>query len=122
MNIVPSEFPAKWLEEVFTNKNYDMTIIDHAEPMDIAIYAQPGYYFNYHNEKFNALVEQAFATADEGKRDDLLGQAQRILAEQVPALYLFDLPFLNVEAAKLRGMWKNQPIPECDVTEAYWAD
>ena len=122
MNIVPSEFPAKWIEEVFTNKDYDMTIIDHAEPMDIDIYSRPGYYFNYHNEKFNAVVEQAFATADEAKRDDLLGQAQRILAEQVPALYLFDLPFLNVEAAKLRGMWKNQPIPECDVTEAYWAD
>ncbi len=123
MNIVPSEFPAKWIEEVFTNKDYDMTIIDHAEPMDIDIYSRPGYYFNYHNEKFNAVVaKQAFATADEGKRDDLLGQAQRILAEQVPALYLFDLPFLNVEAAKLRGMWKNQPIPECDVTEVYWAD
>jgi len=43
-------------------------------------------------------------------------------AEQVPALYLFDLPFLNIQAAKLRGMWKNQPIPECDVTAAYWAD
>ena len=122
MNIVPSEFPAKWIEEVFTNKDYDMTIIDHAEPMDIDIYSRPGYYFNYHNEKFNQIVAQALATSDEAKRDGLLGDAQRILADEVPALYLFDLPFLNIQSAKLRGMWKNQPIPECDVTEAYWAE
>jgi peptide/nickel transport system substrate-binding protein len=121
MNIVPSEFPAKWIQEVFTNTDYDMTIIDHAEPMDIDIYARPKYYFNYHNPEFNRIVTQAFATSDEKKRDQLLGEAQRILAEQVPALYLFDLPFLNIQNAKLKGMWKNQPIPECDVTEAYWA-
>jgi peptide/nickel transport system substrate-binding protein len=121
MNIVPSEFPAKWIQEVFTNTDYDMTIIDHAEPMDIDIYARPKYYFNYHNPEFNRIVTQAFATSDEKKRDHLLGEAQRILAEQVPALYLFDLPFLNIQNAKLKGMWKNQPIPECDVTEAYWA-
>ena len=67
-------------------------------------------------------MAQALATSDEAKRDELLGQAQRILADEVPALYLFDLPFLNIQSAKLRGMWKNQPIPECDVTEAYWAE
>ncbi len=122
MKIVPSEFPAKWIEEVFTNADYDMTIIDHAEPMDIDIYARPKYYFNYHNPKFNAVVDEAYATADPGKRDRLLGEAQRILAHDVPALYLFDLPFLNVQNAKLKGMWKNQPIPECDVTEAYWSE
>jgi peptide/nickel transport system substrate-binding protein len=122
MNIVPSEFPAKWIEEVFTNTDYDMTIIDHAEPMDIDIYTRPKYYFNYHNEKLNVVVAEALATAEETKRDKLYGAAQRILAEDVPALYLFDLPFLNVQSAKLRGMWKNQPIPECDVTEAYWAE
>jgi peptide/nickel transport system substrate-binding protein len=122
MNIVPSEFPAKWIQEVFTNTDYDMTIIDHAEPMDIDIYARPKYYFNYHNPKFNMIVAQALASSDETKRDKLMGEAQRILAEEVPALYLFDLPFLNVQNAKLKGMWNNQPIPECDVTEAYWAE
>src|SRR5262249_29817007 len=122
MNIVPSEFPAKWLQEVFTNTDYDMTIIDHAEPMDIDIYARPKYYFTYSNPKFAALVKEGMATADAKKRDELWGEAQRILAEEVPALYLFDLPFLNIQNAKLKGLWKNEPIPESDVTEAYWAE
>ena len=40
----------------------------------------------------------------------------------VPALFLFDLPILNIWNAKLKGLWTSQPIPECDVTEAYWTE
>ena len=30
MNIVPTEFPAKWVSEVFTGGDFEMTIIAHA--------------------------------------------------------------------------------------------
>jgi peptide/nickel transport system substrate-binding protein len=122
MNIVPSEFPAKWIEEVFTHTDYDMTIIDHAEPMDIDIYTRDKYYFNYHNDALNKVVAEATVTADEAKRNALYGEAQKILASDVPALFLFDLPILNIWNAKLKGLWTSQPIPECDVTEAYWTE
>ncbi|MCC5972929.1 MAG: ABC transporter substrate-binding protein, partial [Rubellimicrobium sp.] len=38
---------AQWLEEVFTNRNFGLTIVSHTEPMDIGIYANPDYYFQY---------------------------------------------------------------------------
>ena len=88
--------------------------------MDIAIYARPNYYFNYDNPKFNAIVAAAEKTADDRERDRLLGEAQTILAEDVPALYLFDLPRLNVWSAKLRGLWPNEPISQLFVRDAYW--
>ena len=50
LKIVPTEFPAKWIEEVFRNKDYDMTIVSHTEPLDIDIYARDTYYFNYKNK------------------------------------------------------------------------
>jgi len=53
LNMVPSEFPAKWIDEVFLKKDYEVSIIDHAEPMDIDIYSRPTYYFGYHNPKFD---------------------------------------------------------------------
>ena len=34
---------------MFKGKNYDLTIISHVEPLDIGIYAKPGYYFGYDN-------------------------------------------------------------------------
>ena len=40
------QFP-QWLEQVFKNKQFDMTIISHTEPLDINIYADPNYYFQY---------------------------------------------------------------------------
>ena len=120
LNIVPSEFPAKWIDEVFIKKDYEMSIIDHAEPMDIDIYARPGYYFNYKNPAFNAVVASAEKTADDAERARLYGEAQKILASDVPALYLFDLPRLNVWNAKVKGLWENEPISQVYVRDASW--
>jgi peptide/nickel transport system substrate-binding protein len=120
--IVPTEFPAKWIEDVFKAKNYDMTIVAHAEPLDIDIYARPTYYFSYKNERFNALMAEVAATADEAARNAKYQEAERILADDVPALFLFQLPKLGVWDARLKGLWQNTPIPSNDVTKAYWAE
>jgi peptide/nickel transport system substrate-binding protein len=122
LNIEPSEFPAKWIDEVFIKRDYEMSIIDHAEPMDIDIYSRPGYYFNYKNPKFNDLIAAAEKSPDDSERDKLYGEAQNILADDVPALYLFDLPRLNIWTAKLEGLWENEPISQLYVRDAYWAD
>jgi peptide/nickel transport system substrate-binding protein len=122
LKIVPTEFPAKWIEEVFRNKDFDMTIVAHTEPLDIDIYARENYYFNYKDDKLKAAVAEASKTVDEKARFAKYAEAQRILAEDVPALFLFQLPKLGVWNAKLKGMWENTPIPSNDVTEVYWVD
>src|SRR5919112_250831 len=122
LKIIPTEFPAKWIEEVFRNKDYDMTIVAHAEPLDIDIYARDTYYFNFKNDRLKALVAEAGRTADEKARFAKYQEAQKLLAEEVPALFLFQLPKLGVWNAKLKGLWENTPIPSNDVTEAYWVD
>jgi peptide/nickel transport system substrate-binding protein len=122
MNIEASEFPAKWIDDVFIKHNFDMTIVDHAEPMDIDIYSRPTYYFQYKNDAFNDLIAKASVNADEAQRSALYGDAQKILAEEVPALYLFDLPRLNIWDAKVQGLWENEPISQVYVRDAYWAE
>jgi peptide/nickel transport system substrate-binding protein len=122
LKIVPTEFPAKWIEEVFRNKDYDMTIVAHTEPLDIDIYARDTYYFNFKNDRLKALVAEAGRTADEKARFAKYQEAQKLLAEEVPALFLFQLPKLGVWNAKVKGMWENTPIPSNDVTEVYWVD
>ncbi len=122
LTIQPSEFPAKWIDEVFLKHDYEMTVIDHAEPMDIDIYARPTYYFGYHNPAFDAVVAKAEQTSDQSARDEAYGEAQRILAVDVPALYLFDVPRLNVWHAKLRGLWTNEPLPQVLVRNAFWSE
>lgn len=122
LKIVPTEFPAKWIEEVFKAKDFDMTIVAHAEPLDIDIYARDGYYFNYRNPAFKALIADIATTTDETARYDKYRQAEKMLAEDVPALFLFQLPKLGVWNAKLKGLWESSPIPSNDVTEVSWSE
>jgi peptide/nickel transport system substrate-binding protein len=122
VKVVPTEFPAKWIEDVFKAKNYDMTIVAHAEPLDIDIYGRDNYYFNYANPKFKALMADIALTTDDAARNAKYREAQMMLAEDVPALFLFQLPKLGVWNAKLKGLWENSPIPSNDVTGAFWVD
>ena len=122
MSIVPTEFPAAWIADVFKKRDFDMTIVAHAEPLDIAIYARPDYYFGFHSSTFDAAVATAERATDSAKRDAAYGDAQRILAEDVPALYLYVIPKLGVWNVKLQGLWADEPIPSNDLTDVRWAE
>ena len=122
LKIVPTEFPAKWIEEVFKAKDFDMTIVAHTEPLDIDIYGRDNYYFGYRNDAFRALIADIAKTPDETARFAKYREAEKILAEDVPALFLFQLPKLGVWNAKLKGLWENSPIPSNDVTGVSWSE
>jgi len=121
LEIIPMEW-AQWLEQVFTNKEFDLTIISHTEPDDINIYAREDYYFNYQNPKFNEVMAELDATAEPEKRKELYGKAQRIIAEDAVNVFLFQLPKIGVWDAKLEGMWENMPIQANDLTKVRWVD
>jgi peptide/nickel transport system substrate-binding protein len=122
MTIETTEFPAKWVADVLKAGDYDMTIVAHAEPMDIDIYARDPYYFHYKNPAFNEILAKVEATSDPAEQDKLYGEAQTILAEDVPALFLFVMPKLGIWDAKLKGLWENEPIPSNVLSEVYWEE
>jgi peptide/nickel transport system substrate-binding protein len=113
---------AQWLEEVFKGKDFGLSIVSHTEPMDIGIYANPDYYFQYDNPDFQALIEELTATADPAARSDLLAQAQTMIAEDYVNGYLFELAYTSVVKTDLQGMWENQPTASVDVTALSWAE
>ena len=121
VELVPVEW-AQWLSDVFKAKNYDLTIISHVEPMDLDIYARDDYYFDYHSDAYKAVMTELAATTDEAKRLELIGKAQRILADDCVNVFLFLLPKTGIWNAKLKGLWDNAPIPVNDLTEAEWTE
>jgi len=112
---------ADWLKNVFTNKDYDLTIISHVEPNDIGAWAKDGYYFNYHSDAFNKTMADLNAATDPDKRKALLGQAQKILADDYAAGWLFELAKVGVYNKDVQGAWANAPIPAVDLTAVSWA-
>jgi peptide/nickel transport system substrate-binding protein len=119
--LVPIEFP-QWLDQVFRNSDFDLTIISHTEARDLDIYARDKYYFNYHSDAYKALYKQYQETIDPKAQLDLLAQLQRRLSEDEPNVFLYALAKVGVSNAKLRGLWDNAPIPANDVTGVSWAE
>jgi peptide/nickel transport system substrate-binding protein len=111
---------AQWLSEVFTDKNYDLSIVSHTEPNDIGIFARDGYYFNYKSDAFNGIMAELDVTADPAKRAELIKAAQKQLADDYAAGFLFELAKPMVQNAKLKGMWENAPTQATDLTGVYW--
>ncbi|MBI3710769.1 MAG: ABC transporter substrate-binding protein [Proteobacteria bacterium] len=110
----------QWLTQVFRERQYDLTIVSHTEPLDINIYARDDYYFGYVNPAFKDLIARIDRTLDDGERNRLYGEAQRMIATDSVNVFLFQLPKLGVWNADLDGLWENSPIQANDVTQAYW--
>ncbi|MER8904397.1 ABC transporter substrate-binding protein [Mesorhizobium sp. M0772] len=121
LEIIPVEW-AQWLDQVFTKKDYDLTIVSHTEPNDIDIYSRKDYYFNYDNPAFDKIIAELNLTSDDAKRNTLLGEAQKILADDAVVGFLYELPKVGVWDAKLQGLWENAPIQANDLTKVKWAD
>ena len=68
---------------MFTNKDFDLTIVTHTEPMDIGIYARDDYYFDYDDPVMQALMAGLDATTDPAKQTEILQAAQEQLAERL---------------------------------------
>lgn len=113
---------AQWLQEVFKDRNFDLTIVSHTEPMDIGIYARDDYYFQYGDPDFKAIMDELNDTTDPDKRTELLQQAQKKIADDAVNAYLFQLAKTGVANAKIKGLWENSPTQANDMTQVYWED
>ena len=113
---------AQWLETVFRGKDFGLTIVSHTEPMDIGIYANPEYYFQYDNPAFQELMTNLNATTDPEARTALMGDAQRMISSDFVNGYLFQLAQLSVAKAGVQGLWTNAPTQATDLTAVSWAD
>lgn len=109
---------AQWLDQVFQNKNYDLTIVSHTEPLDIDIYARDDYYFQYQNDAFNEIISKLRGENEENLRNSLLQQAQRIIADDAVNVFLAQGPKIAVWRKEVSGVWINAPLQANDFTKA----
>src|SRR4051794_29525937 len=112
---------AQWLSGVYGNRNYDMTIISHVEPFDLGNFAKPDYYWNYQNPKFNEIYDQIKTAQRRADRARLLGDAQRLLAQDCVHAFLYQPQWVTVANKNLKGLWKDMPIFCNDLSAMSWA-
>jgi peptide/nickel transport system substrate-binding protein len=113
---------AQWIDQVLRNRNYDLTVVSHVEPMDINIYANPNYYFGYDNEEFQSIIKRIEQSSNEQEISALYKLAQRKIAVDAVNGYLFQMGKFGVWKKGLKGMWRDYPIRSNDFRDVYFSD
>lgn len=109
----------QWIDRVFKNADFDLTVIGHSEPFDIDIYANPKYYFRYDNPKFQETLKKAEMEPDPKLRRDLYVALQKMITEDAVNGFLFVMPSLPTMKKEVMNWWKDYPMTAQDVTEVW---
>lgn len=107
------EFPAVWLEDVFQQHDYQMSIILATEARDVlTIYNNPDYYIGYDNTTIAPIAAKADA-GTEAEYADGMKQVVRTIAEDAASVNIFMFPNIVVASSTVQG------IPQNALTEAF---
>jgi peptide/nickel transport system substrate-binding protein len=109
-----------WLDRIFKQKEFELTMIGHAEAWDIGIYANPKYYFQYDSQEFRDAYAKALKAPNEAEKAKWFGRCQEIIAEDAVNGFLFLSPSLSAMKVELMNWWKNYPTIALDCTEVWW--
>jgi peptide/nickel transport system substrate-binding protein len=110
---------AQWLGGTFKG-NFDLTIINHVEPLDYMQYANSAYYWGYDNKDYRDLTAKFAATGEVKERAKLFADIQKkIAADQVNA-YIFNPAQVAVSRKGLKGLWASSPIFANDMSSVSW--
>lgn len=118
--IASAEFPAVWLDKVFTKHDYQMSVILAVEPRDLlATFNNPDYYIGYDNSEIAPIA----AAADTGTEEEWIEgmkQVAEITANDVASLPLFLFPNVVVADAALDGIAANAVTESLELAGLRW--
>ena len=113
---------AQWMSGVYGQKAYDLTIVSHVEPLDFGNFARPNYYWGYESKAFNELWAKINATIKPDERNKLMADAQKLVAEEAVAAYLFQPTGITIANARVKGLWKDAPLSANDLAAISWGN
>jgi peptide/nickel transport system substrate-binding protein len=118
--IESAEFPAVWLDKVFTKHNYQMSVVLAVESRDLlTMFNNPNYYLGYDNSKIKDVAAAA-DSADEAGYTSGMKQVARTIAEDAAADALFLFPNIVVAKAGVTGVPANSVTEALDLSAIGW--
>lgn len=108
-----------WIQRVFSQADYAMTIIGHVEANDIGNYANPRYYWRYNSPRFQQLFTQYLRAPNQTKACEALAAAQRLLAEDAAGVWTMSLPALGAYRARVQNWPDGFLSPGISVAEVW---
>jgi peptide/nickel transport system substrate-binding protein len=97
------DFPT-WLNDVYVNKDYELSFVLHTEARDFENWADPDYYYTYDNPEVADLYAQSLAATDESEAAELLADAARLVSEDAAADWLYNGASVVAVGTNITGM------------------
>ena len=110
---------AQWLGGTFKG-NFDLTVINHVEPLDYMNYADAAYYWGYDSKGFRDLAAKHAAATQAKERTQLFGDMQRMIAKDAVNVFLFNATNTAVYRKGLKGLWSSSPVFANDMSAVSW--
>ena len=109
-----------YLEQVYFGRNYELTALGHTGRLDpdpfLNRYVSDSKenYMNYHNPRYDELVEEGAVSTDPARRKEIYAEMQRILADDAVAVYLL-APLSAIGLREEVQGWRLYPIDIYDL-------
>ena len=110
---------AQWLGGTFKG-NFDLTVINHVEPLDYMQYANTGYYWGYDSKALRDLAAKHAATVNAKERAKLFADLQRLITADAVNAFIFNPAQVSVARKGLKGLWSSSPIFANDMAAVSW--
>ena len=123
--IEPVEW-GQWLEQVYTNAEYETTIVGltgKLDPNDILGRYVSDYgknFMKYSNPDYDKLIEEAKTASDE-ERVTLFKECQKVLTEDAAAVWICDPNAIAVTRSDLKG-YTFYPVSFIDLSKLYYEE
>lgn len=122
VKVESTEFPAVWIDKVWTKHEYQATIIGTAEARDLlTTFDRPGNYTGYDNSKIHDIA----VAADRGTEQEFIDgmkQVARTVAEDAAADYLWLYAIVSVGKAGLTGIQQNEVTEAFSMSTLKWSN
>ncbi len=101
---------AQWLDGVYSNRDYESTIIGHSgklDPQDFLNRFETTYgrnYFNFSDAHYDELIEAAASTSDAATRAGYYKECQQLLVDQAASVFIQDPSVIYAVAQNVTGL------------------
>lgn len=124
MNIEQVDW-ATWLENVYTNRDYEATIISVdgavASPtafLDRYVSTADNNFVNFNSTDFDETYAQATSTTDDEERTSLMKASEKVITDEAASVYIQDIANILVYTNKFSG-FKQYPLYAVDFSAIY---
>ncbi|HHX02113.1 MAG TPA: hypothetical protein GX739_05500 [Firmicutes bacterium] len=112
-----------WLEKVYTQRDYDLSIIGLTGKLDphtiLSRYVSTNSrnFTNFNSPEFDRLISEGISVSGPERRS-IYDQAQEIMTREVAGVFIMDPMQINVLNAQIKG-WQSYPVYVIDVAALY---